>query len=91
MNKKTKFRLVADSEDQFETADDLARKQFPDMHLSLDIRNCLRAMIKATDFFDEHEGSGCGPVSADFRFYTKNGKHVAVAITEIINMRDGEK
>ena len=82
-NKKTKFRLVADNGDQFETADDLARKQFPDMHLCLDIRNSLRAMIKATTFFDEHEGSGCGPVSADFRFYTKDGKHIAVTITEI--------
>ena len=81
--KEKKFRLVADNEDQFEIVDDLARKQFPDMHLCLDIRNSLRAMIKAIIFFDEHEGSGCGPVSADFRFYTKNGKHVAVSITEI--------
>ena len=83
--KETKIRLTDDGdiEDHFYKADDLARKEFTDMHLCLDIRNSLRAMIKATNFFDEHEGSGCGPVSADFRFYTKDGKHVAVSITKM--------
>ena len=82
MNKKTKFRLVVDSEDQFETGNDLARKQFPNMHLCLDIRNSLRAMIKATTFFDGYEGSGCSPDTADFRFYTKDGSWIKVSISE---------
>ena len=66
----------------FCTAEEVARKQFPEMSLCLDIRNCLRAMIGATTFLDEYEGSGCSPWSADFRFYTPDGKWIKITVEE---------
>jgi|ETNmetMinimDraft_8_1059916.scaffolds.fasta_scaffold97204_2 hypothetical protein len=83
-NKKTIERLTDDGnlEDRFDAADNLARNEFPHMCLCLDIRNSLRAMIKATIFFDGYEGSGCGPMCSDFRFYTTDGRWIKVSVEE---------
>tara|TARA_R110000796_G_scaffold100245_1_gene208897 strand:+ start:662 stop:955 length:294 start_codon:yes stop_codon:yes gene_type:complete len=83
--KKIIERLADDDniEDHFDRADEAAREAFPNMHSCLDIRNTFRAMMKATTFFDGHEGSGCGPDAADFRFYTQDGKLVKVSVEEI--------
>lgn len=84
-DKETIERLADDGniENHFDRADDVARETFPDMLVCLDVRNCLRAMIQATIFFDGYEGSGCGPNCADFRFYTQDGKWIKVSVEEI--------
>ena len=82
MKKRIKNQIESNG-DYFDKTDELARDNFINMDLCLDIRNCLRAMISATTFFDSYEGSGCGPNCADFRFYTQDGKWIKISVEEL--------
>jgi hypothetical protein len=68
-------------------ADQLGREQIPDLAEVMNIRNVLMDEAENIDGF-EHEGSGAGCGSADFRFYVydkqnKTRKYYKVEVEEI--------
>ena len=64
-------------------ADQIGRKEFPELAGVMNIRNILMEAAKKITGYD-HEGSGAGLGAADFRFYL-NGKYYKVEVEEIID------
>ena len=62
-------------------ADQIGRENFPELAEVMNIRNVLMDEAENIPGY-EHEGSGAGLGSADFRFYL-NGKYYKVEVEEI--------
>jgi len=62
-------------------ADQIGRENFPELAEVMNIRNVLMYEAENIPGY-EHEGSGAGLGSADFRFYL-NGKYYKVEVEEI--------
>ena len=64
-----------------DSADKIGREKFPELVEVMNIRNVLMDEAENIPGY-EHEGSGAGLGSADFRFYLK-GKYYKVEVEEI--------